>query len=51
MTAAGCVVCPYPVYADEGERQIDPLAVRQTPPFEQFWITCLFWQPVPAGQP
>ena len=34
--------------AAEGGRQIDPFHVRA---FERFWVTSLFWQPVPAGRP
>jgi Tol biopolymer transport system component len=48
LTAAGCVVCPYPVYDGGGANQIDPLAAR---PFERYWGTSLLWQPVPADQP
>jgi Tol biopolymer transport system component len=48
LTAAGCVVCPYPVFATAGGVGIDPLVDR---PYERFWMTNLFWQPVPAGQP
>jgi dipeptidyl aminopeptidase/acylaminoacyl peptidase len=48
LTAAGCVVCPYPVYDGGGANQIDPLAAR---PFERYWGTSLLWQPVPATQP
>jgi hypothetical protein len=48
LTAAGCVVCPYPVYGVVGGNRIDPLVDR---PFERFWGTSLLWQPVPAGQP
>ena len=34
--------------AAAGGSQIDPLHAK---PFEPFSIMCLFWQPVPAGQP
>jgi len=48
LTAAGCVVCPYPLYSAEGGSRIDPLVAR---PFQRFWVTSLLWQPVPTGQP
>jgi len=44
LTAAGCLVCPYPVYRPG---VVDPSAVRTTPPYEALWITSLFWQPAP----
>jgi hypothetical protein len=47
LTAAGCVICPYPVYPDGDQAVIDPLVVRRTPPYERFWITELLWQPAP----
>ena len=51
LSAAGCMSCPYPVNDIDGEVVVDPLAVRQTPPYRSFWITQMLWQPVPAGQP
>ena len=51
LSAAGCMSCPYPVYDIAGEVVVDPLAVRQTPPYRSFWITQMLWQPVPADQP
>jgi WD40 repeat protein len=41
LTAAGCLICSYPVYGDG----IDLLTVRQTPPLARFWITRMLWQP------
>jgi hypothetical protein len=46
LTAAGCMICPYPVSAGA-----DPLAVRTTHPFEEFFITTMYWQPSRASQP
>ena len=51
LTAAGCMDCPYPLYDKEGRAVIDPLVVRQTPPFQRFWIGRLLWQPLPADEP
>lgn len=47
LSAAGCMVCPYPVYAAAGEAVVDPLVMQTTPPFEAFWITLMYWQPTP----
>ena len=47
LTAAGCLVCWYPVYHDG----IDLLKVRQSPPLERFWTTIMLWQPQPMSQP
>jgi hypothetical protein len=46
LTAAGCTICPYPVYPAGDGTLVDPLVVRTTPAFERFWTTLLFWQPV-----
>ena len=50
LTAAGCLVCAYPMQFDGGP-VIDPLDVRQTPPLRKYETATMLWQPGQGAQP
>ena len=51
LTAAGCLICAYPISSDGGGSPIDPLEVPQSPALGMWEMTTMLWQPVAVDQP